>query len=60
MHKAIELYYRGIIRFINGETDISGKYEKQAKEVIYDSRCICRVEEHLTRKEKDKLYEIVG
>lgn len=60
MDKVLELCFRSIIRDINGDMKLSRKYKELALEIHYDINCIARVEDHVPRQTKIKLYELVS
>ena len=60
MDKQIQLCARSIIRHISGDKELAYQYAELASEVDFDTMCICRVEDHISKHEKKKLYEMVS
>lgn len=60
LNKILELSYRSIIRILNGDKELSKEYAELALEAHYDANCLHRIEDHVTKQEKRKMYEMVS
>ena len=60
MDKLIQLCLRSIVSNLNGDIELSEQYKELALDLYFDSSCITRVEDHVDRKMKRKLYEMVS
>lgn len=60
MDKVLEFSFRSIIRNINGDTELSKEYEELALEAHYDTKCLHKVEDHVPKKVRRKLYQMVN
>lgn len=56
----LELYLRGIVRYLSGDKELSKEYEDMALELHFDNNCIYRVEDNVPKQIKRKLYEMVS
>lgn len=64
MDKLIELSFRSIIQFMNGNEIQANSYKAKAM-IIYDEikfkdKCIYKIEDHVPKVVKNKLYELVS
>jgi hypothetical protein len=58
--KVLELCLRSIIRHISGDMELSKEYQELALEIDFDTKCICRIEDHISKNTKRNLYEMVS
>ena len=60
MDKLIQLCTRSIIQLVNGNMELSGEYKELALHEYDNHKNIFRVEDHVPRNTKKKLYEMVS
>lgn len=64
MDKLLELSLRSIIQFINNDETRANVYKAEAidiyKDINFRDKCIYKVEDHVPKVIKNKLYELVS
>ena len=64
MNKVLEFSFRSIICFINGDKEKAADYKNIALSIYeedeYKDNCICKIEDHVPKQLKRKLYEMVS
>lgn len=60
MDKLIQLCTRSIIQLVNGNMELSGEYKELALQEYDNHKNAFKVEDHVPRNTKKKLYEMVS
>ncbi|WFA10359.1 hypothetical protein [Tissierella sp. Yu-01] len=60
MDKQIQLCARSIVSILNGDIELSKVYQELALEEYDKNNSIAKVEDHVPRNIKRKLYELVS
>lgn len=64
MDKVLELSFRSIICILNGEETKANIYKSKALELhekmIYKDKCIYKIEDHIPKHIRNKVYEMVS
>lgn len=58
--KVLELCFRSIVQHLAGDKELSDEYKELALEEYQDIKCMARLEEHVPKQVKRKLYEMVS